>query len=137
MRNLIKLFFTLQIIQKYRRVPLQYKLLVMCLFPLIIFSSCSFDPSLFPYENDDDDDETIITVQWDPNDEPDLAGYRVYYGETSGSYTEMIDVGNTTSCTIEDLSPGVTYYITATAYNSLGYESNYSDELIFSVPSNI
>ena len=35
-----------------------------------------------------------LPLSWDPNDNPDLAGYRVYYGESSGNYDHIIDVGN-------------------------------------------
>jgi len=70
-----------------------------------------------------------ITLAWDRNSEPDIAGYRVYYGRESRSYTNVVDVGNYTSCVIADLEDGVTYYFVATAYNTSGYESGYSNEI--------
>ncbi len=57
----------------------------------------------------------------------DLAGYKIYYGTASGNYTTTINVGNVTTYTINNLAPG-TYYFAATAVNSAGNESGYSNE---------
>jgi len=59
----------------------------------------------------------------------DLAGYKVYYGLASGSYTTPIDVGNTTSSVITGLNSGTTYYFTVTAYDGSGNESPYATEV--------
>ena len=37
------------------------------------------------------------TVMWDANSEPDIAGYILYYGNSSGVYSNQVDVGNRTS----------------------------------------
>ncbi len=58
----------------------------------------------------------------------DLAGYRVYYGTSSGSYPQSIDVGNVTTCQVRDLPGGSTYYFVVTAYNLAGAESEPSNE---------
>jgi hypothetical protein len=70
-----------------------------------------------------------ITLAWDQNSESDIAGYRIYYGQESGIYTNVVDIGNYTSCVIADLEDGETYYFVATAYNTSGYESGYSNEI--------
>ncbi len=74
---------------------------------------------------------TQATLIWDPNNEPDLAGYKLYYGLSSGNYPYIVDVGNQTTYTLTDLEVGKTYYITATAYNAAGLESDYSNEVVF------
>jgi hypothetical protein len=74
-----------------------------------------------------------LSLTWDPSGDSDVAGYKVYYGTQSGTYTEVIDAGNSTTCTIPDLAVGTTYYIAATAYDSYGYESGYSNELDYAV----
>ena len=76
-----------------------------------------------------------VTVAWDPNPEPTVAGYNMYYGTSSGRYTNSVDVGNATRCTISALQEGVTYYLAVTAHDGSGNQSGYSDEIVYSVPS--
>ncbi|HEY6012031.1 MAG TPA: fibronectin type III domain-containing protein [Nitrospirota bacterium] len=58
------------------------------------------------------------------------AGYKIYYGTSSGNYTQVIDTGNTTVYSLSDLNlaPG-TYYFTVTVYDSTGMESDLSNEV--------
>lgn len=72
---------------------------------------------------------TIVRLAWDANSEPDLAGYRIRYGTTSGSRTQMIDVGNVTSYAISGLTAGTTYYFALHAYDLAGNESLPSNEI--------
>jgi hypothetical protein len=70
-----------------------------------------------------------VQLQWDPNSETDLAGYKVYYGEESG-YLEggtPLDVQNQTVATISGLDPDKSYKFAVTAYNDAGVESSYSN----------
>src|SRR2546425_1113195 len=70
-----------------------------------------------------------VTLAWDPNTETDLAGYKLYYGLSNGSYPSSVDVGNLTSYTLSGLLEGRIYYFAVTAYNlSLG-ESGFSNEV--------
>jgi hypothetical protein len=71
------------------------------------------------------------TLEWDPNTEADLAGYKLYYGYSSRDYDFSVDVGDQTNYTLVNLETDKTYYIAATAYNIAGEESDYSNELIF------
>jgi hypothetical protein len=75
-----------------------------------------------------------VTLAWDENAEMDVAGYRVYFGTTSRYYTTMISVGNKTTCTVTNLTPGRTYYFAATAYDNNGNESGFSQEISYTVP---
>lgn len=69
-----------------------------------------------------------VSLQWDPNSESDLAGYKVYYGTSPGQYGTPITIGVTTTYTVSNLVPG-TYYFAVTAYNSAGLESGFSNEV--------
>lgn len=75
-----------------------------------------------------------LTLAWDPNPDANLAGYKVYYGTASGSYSIVVDVGNWTSLTISSLEAGKTYYFAATAYAASGDESGKSDEIRYDTP---
>ncbi|MGD9081295.1 MAG: fibronectin type III domain-containing protein [Desulfobacterales bacterium] len=75
-----------------------------------------------------------VGLEWDPNTEPELAGYKVYWGTSSGNYTSNMDVGNTTTCTISELDEGKTYYFVVTAYDDNNNESGYSNQISYTVP---
>lgn len=63
----------------------------------------------------------------------DLTGFKIYYGTSSGSYSNVTDVGNVTSYTVANLSTG-TYYFAVTAYDTAGVESAYSNEVVLTPP---
>ena len=69
------------------------------------------------------------TLAWNPSIDPLVTGYKVYYGVVSQTYTNAIDVGNVTEVTISNLTEGVTYYFSVTAYIVLGIESPFSNEV--------
>jgi hypothetical protein len=77
-----------------------------------------------------------VNLAWDPNPEPDIAGYRLYYGSQSGVYSHSVDTGPSTEVTLASLAKGITYYIVVTAYNTAGYESLPSAEAVFEAPPN-
>src|SRR2546422_606574 len=96
--------------------------LVLVLFVACVLTVlCSLAPAL--------SSAAQVTLAWDPNTETDLAGYKLYYGPSSGSYQSSVDVGNLTSYTLSGLLEGRIYYFAVTAYNlSLG-ESGFSNEV--------
>jgi hypothetical protein len=70
-------------------------------------------------------------LAWEPNAESDIAGYKIYYGNSSRNYTHSVDVKGRTAntCTISDLIDRQTYCFSATAYNTSLLESDYSAEV--------
>ena len=87
------------------------------------------------------DSFSATTLTWTPpttntNGTPltDLAGYDVHYGTSSGNYTSTVSVGNVTSYSFTGLPSG-TYYFAATAYDSAGNQSAYSNEISETVTS--
>ena len=58
-----------------------------------------------------------ITLNWTSNPESDVAGYKIYWGTSSGYiYENSIDAGNVTKYTITDLD-NTKYYVAVTAYD--------------------
>lgn len=80
-------------------------------------------------------------LNWDVNTEPDLAGYKIYYGTSPrtgacppGGYPNTLDVGKTAtpsapSHTFSALTDGLTYFFSVTAYDTSGNESCFSGEV--------
>jgi hypothetical protein len=78
-----------------------------------------------------------VTLSWtaptrntDGSTLTDLAGYRVHYGTSAGSYTHTVPLPNKsmTSVVIEDLTPA-RWYFAVKSYNSAGVESAFSDSV--------
>jgi hypothetical protein len=67
------------------------------------------------------------TLSWTASKDSNVAGYKLYYGTVSHSYTSSINVGLQTTATVTGLNAGV-YYFAVTAYNSAGAESGFSNE---------
>ena len=70
-----------------------------------------------------------LRIAWDPNTEPDLAGYEVFFGTAPRSYGTPINVGNVTTYTFTELTSGQTYYFAVRAYDSSNNESGFSNEV--------
>lgn len=69
-----------------------------------------------------------VLLSWDPNPEPDIAGYKIYYGTNSRIYDVIVDPGKVTCLELSGLKECTTYYFAATAYNSNALESDLSLE---------
>jgi len=74
---------------------------------------------------------TQVSLEWSPNSEPDLAGYRVFSREQSQSYdyTKSSWEGTDAYCTIYDLDETKTYCFVARAFDTQGVESENSNEV--------
>src|SRR5882724_9950305 len=72
------------------------------------------------------------TATWNANPEPDIAGYILSYGTSSGIYTQSINVGNVTTVLVP-LTPGQQYFFVVQAYNTSALVSPFSTEVSFSV----
>ncbi|GFE58388.1 hypothetical protein AOG1_22680 [Geobacter sp. AOG1] len=81
------------------------------------------------------------TLAWAPPVNPDgtpftgVAGYHLYFGTASGTYTQSVDTGNVTSYTIGSLADGTTYYFVVTDYDTAGNESGFSNEVSRAFPA--
>jgi len=59
-----------------------------------------------------------IDLMWDPHPQPQVIGYVVHVGTQSGTYTQHIDVGPTTTWSFTSAVAGQQYCFTVTAYVS-------------------
>jgi hypothetical protein len=73
-----------------------------------------------------------LALAWDPNTEPDIAGYIVEWG-VGTSYTNTVDVGKVTTWTLTNAVEGTTYSFRVVAYNTAGERSDPSTAVTGSV----
>ncbi|MEO8045252.1 MAG: fibronectin type III domain-containing protein [Spartobacteria bacterium] len=66
-----------------------------------------------------------VTLTWNANQEPDLAGYRVHYGTVAKPYSYTVE-STAPTAEVSGLKTGVTYTFAVTAFNTAGGESPYS-----------
>lgn len=85
-----------------------------------------------------------VHLEWKPNMERDLAGYKIYYGTSSGIYDGIgADQGNSpvilstlNKFDITGLQPNTKYYFAVKAFDTSGNESDYSSEVSSGVSQN-
>ena len=77
-----------------------------------------------------------VSLAWAHSTGPDVAGYIMHYGNYSGNYQHTVNVGNSTSCAISGLNEGTTYYFAASAYDTQQNESDYSNEVCYTIYQN-
>src|SRR5437867_3419151 len=75
-----------------------------------------------------------VTLVWNASPGTNIAGYNVYYGVASRTYTNKVNVGNATNATVSGLIAGTTYFFAVSAYDTYGLESDYSNEMSYTVP---
>jgi hypothetical protein len=76
-----------------------------------------------------------VTIAWDPAQDPNIAGYRIYYGSGSSGYEGFLDVGMETTYTLTDLDEGQPYYFGLVTYDADGAESELSQEVAHNGPA--
>ena len=78
-----------------------------------------------------------VALEWNPNNEPELAGYKVFCQEEGKSYdySNPSWEGTDTTCTIYDLLETKTYCFIVRAFDTQGHESGDSNEVCFEAES--
>jgi hypothetical protein len=76
-----------------------------------------------------------VSLQWDAKTDAGLSGYKIYYGTASRTYILSINVGNTTTYTVNNLSAGTYYFALTAYYTSTEVESGFSNEVSTTVSS--
>jgi hypothetical protein len=78
--------------------------------------------------------QNSVTLAWDPDSGSAVAGYRLYQGAASRTYTNVISTGAATTATVSGLVGGATYFFAVTAVGTNGVESAFSSEASYTVP---
>jgi len=73
--------------------------------------------------------DNTLGVRWVIGEEPDLAGYKIYGGTSSGLYDRQMDAGMVNYYVLTGLTNDNIYYISVTAYDTEGNESLHSIEV--------
>ncbi|MGL4400140.1 MAG: fibronectin type III domain-containing protein, partial [Luteolibacter sp.] len=79
--------------------------------------------------------QSSIQIAWDPNPEPDIAGYYVYLGKKATDLAVHKIIRGSTTGTLTGLLPSTTYYVAVQAFNSAGLESGFSAVVSFTTRS--
>ena len=112
----------------YRRNNLYAKLrFIETILILLFFALCTIPvTSAFA---------ATVNLAWPASTGSNVDGYKMYYGTSSRNYSYNVKVGNSTSCSLSGLQEGRRYYFATTAYNASDVESDYSEELPYTIPT--
>ncbi len=101
----------------------------MCFVPIVVIALFLLFPvQLFPIS---------ITLDWNPNTESDLAGYKLYFGTAPGDYSTIINTGNVIEYTVDGFEIGTTYYFALSAFDNANNESGLSEEISYVAGSDL
>jgi hypothetical protein len=111
--------------QVFASTTAEYKAMIAALHTELTKCKATLCPAPVPKE---------LTIAWNANTEPDLAGYRIYCGTQSGVYGIQVPVAKTLrTTTVPNLTSG-TYYCVVKAYDTAGNESAPSQEVTKVIP---
>lgn len=78
--------------------------------------------------------DKAVYLYWNPNKEPDLAGYRIYRNNAPSGYFKLIADVAEPYYVDRDVENGITYFYAVSAYDTAGNESDLSEEDCFDTP---
>ena len=75
---------------------------------------------------------TDLNFSWTPNSEPEVLGYRIYYGPVEGApeFSKEFPGITTATGTVDDIPEGVLYF-TLTAYSALDESAQTSPPIVY------
>ena len=74
-----------------------------------------------------------VSLAWNASTNSGIAGYNIYYGNASHNYGNVVFAGTNLAMVVSGLPTGQTYYFAVTAVDSLGNESDFSNEISDSI----
>jgi len=110
----------------YLSMPLAAEVAKMGLASLAVLASSPASPDDFVLR--DAGSGGALDAAWLPSLHPDLAGYKLFWGTASRTYTDSVTLGRVNSCRISGLQNGTRYYATISAFDSLGHEGGRAPE---------
>lgn len=72
-----------------------------------------------------------LKLEWQPSEDPTVAGYALYYGAVGEPMTNRVDVGASTSVVMSNLTAATDYSFYVVAYDSDQVESDPSNFLLY------
>ncbi len=97
--------------------------LVVCLMPVLFFQLPAHATQ-------------SVELAWIPSSSSsNVVGCIIYYGTASLDYDDLVVVGSTNAATISGLAEGTAHYFAATSIDSLGNEGPFSNQAVYTVPS--
>jgi len=78
--------------------------------------------------------DNFIEIFWNPNPEPNIAGYNVYVSLSFHGQYQRIGSARSSYYLDKGAVNGTTYYYAVTAYDNAGYESELSRDVVYDIP---
>lgn len=75
-----------------------------------------------------------VSLAWNAAGTNVITNYWIWYGVSTRSYTNKVAAKTNLSLTVSNLTRGVTFYFTASAQDTHGLESDWSNEVNYSPP---
>ena len=108
---------------------------------LLAFSGChrpfdhpSYGPPSPPTGISTQTGDNVIQLFWNPNPEPNIAGYNIYVGPSYQGKYQWIGSSGITTFVDRGAVNGTTYYYAVTAYDFDGNESDLSRDVAYDIP---
>lgn len=77
----------------------------------------------------------VVQLAWNPSTSTGVSFYNLYWGTSSGQYTNVVNVGNVTNVTVTLPTRGVMFVYAVTAVDSHGLQSPFSNEVNYTAPN--
>jgi hypothetical protein len=98
-------------------------------FGSVLASAIALTPFIPAQVGAADVEAPAVSLTWNPNPEANLAGYKLHFGTSSGSYPVVVDLGAVPNAPLPPMILGQTYYVALSAYDTEGRNGPLSEEL--------